>query len=148
LNVPGPLSWTGGDIVLQNGATWGVPADRADLAPYAVLSVSGVTAPALTVGDRAQATVSWTVTNTGSGAGVTRAWTDEIIATLNAAPGDPKQDIVLDRVTRSGGLDANASYTASDTFTLPLQVSGGFAQPLLGRYHLFVRTDADSAVFM
>src|SRR5262249_29908157 len=71
-----------------------------------------------------------------------------IIATPNVAPGDPSKDIVLDRVAHTGPLDPNTSYTASDTFTLPLQVSGGFAQPLLGRYHLFVRTDADSAVFM
>src|SRR5262249_10148001 len=64
LNVPGSLTWTGGDVVLRNQATWGVPPTRNDLAPYAVLNVSNVTAPALTVGDPAQATVSWTVTNT------------------------------------------------------------------------------------
>src|SRR5262245_33579109 len=58
LNVPGPLTWTGGDVVLQNGATWGVPPNQSGLAPYAVLQVSNVTAPALTVGEYVPVTVT------------------------------------------------------------------------------------------
>src|SRR5262249_15157780 len=120
LNVPGSLTWTGGDVVLRNNATWGVPATRNDIASYAILIVSNVVAPALTVGDRTSATVSWTVTNTGTGAGVTQAWTDEIVATTDDALGNPDHEIVLDRLTHAGPLDPNASYNASDTFALPL----------------------------
>jgi hypothetical protein len=148
LNVPGPLTWTGGDVILQNGATWGVPANRADLAPYAVLQTSNVTAPALTVGDPAQVTVSWTVTNTGTGTGVTHQWTDEVIATTDPALGHPQDEIVLDRLAHDGFLSPNQSYNATDTFTLSLIVKGDSAQPLQGRYHLFVRADTDSQLFM
>src|SRR5262249_23282059 len=60
--------------------------------------------------------------------------------------------IVLDRVKHTGLVDPTKSYTVTDTFTLPLVVTNGFptpsATPLQGRFHLFVRTDADSAVFM
>src|SRR5262249_51084920 len=120
LNVPGPLTWTGGDVVLQNGATWGVPPNQSGLAPYAVLQVSNVTAPALTVGEYVPVTVTWTVTNIGTGAGVTSRWTDTIIATPNATLGKPVDEIVLDRVVHDGALGPTASYTGTDTFTLPL----------------------------
>ena len=59
------------------------------LAPYAVLAVSNVTAPAQTIGDPAYPTISWTVTNIGTGAGQTTTWTDAIIASPTDNVADP-----------------------------------------------------------
>ena len=50
------------------------------IAPYADLAVSNVVAPAQTIGDPAYPTISWTVTNVGTGAGQTSVWTDAVIA--------------------------------------------------------------------
>jgi len=108
------------------------------LAPYADLGVSAVTAPALTVADPATVTVGWTVTNTGTGAGVTASWTDVVVASPNAVPGDG-DDIVLGRFTHTGGLAVGASYGQTQAILLP----PGFN----GRYHLYVRTDVDGVVF-
>ena len=61
------------------------------LAPYAVLKVSNVTAPAQTIGDPAYPVISWTVTNVGTGAGQTSTWTDEIIASPTNNYADPER---------------------------------------------------------
>ena len=108
------------------------------IAPFADLAVSNVTAPALTVADPATVTIGWTVTNAGTGAGITGTWTDVVVASANATFGDG-DDIVLGRFDHTGGLAAGAVYTQSQHITLP----PGF----IGRYHLFVESDADAAVF-
>src|SRR5690606_35913790 len=132
---------SGGDVVETSAgeANNTAAADiDADLAPYADLEVSGVTAPALTVQDPARVTVGWTVTNIGTGEGVTSDWVDRIIVSRDDVYGNG-DDIVLGEVAYSGGLDAGESYEASANLILP----AGF----FGRYTLFVRTDADDQVF-
>ena len=108
------------------------------LAPYADLAVSNVTAPAQTIGDPAYPTISWTVTNVGTGVGQTTTWTDEVIA----SPSDNANDsgaIVLGSFVHTGGLTVNQSYTQTQTIQMP----PGFT----GRYYLFVESDAGDAVF-
>src|SRR5262249_37710312 len=82
--------------------------------------------------------VSWTVTNAGTGAGRTADWTDAVIASVDGIAGNG-DDIELAQFPHHAGLDAGSSYTQSQTILLP--------PSLEGRFHLFVRTDADNAVF-
>ncbi len=108
------------------------------LAPYADLAASNVVAPTRTIGDPAYPTISWTVTNVGTGAGQTNTWTDEIIASPSNNVADPGA-VVLAQYTHTGGLAKNASYTQTQVVQMP----PGFT----GRYHLFVETDALDVVF-
>ncbi len=108
------------------------------LAPYAVLSVSNVVAPLQTIGDPAYPTISWTVTNIGTGAGQTSTWVDEIIASPSNSVTDPNA-VVLAEFAHTTGLAKNASYTQTQVVQMPPEFTG--------RYHLFVETDAGDAVF-
>ena len=77
------------------------------LAPYADLAVSNVVAPTQTIGDPAYPTISWTVTNVGTGAGQTSTWTDAIIASPTDNVADPSA-VVLAEYPHTGGLAAGA----------------------------------------
>ena len=108
------------------------------LSPFADLAVSDVTAPILTIGDPAEITVGWTVTNEGIGRGFVDEWTDAIVLSENATVGD-SDDVVVATFDHTGGLDQNASYTRSETFRLPIETNG--------RFTLFVRSDFGDFVF-
>ncbi len=103
---------------------------------YPTLTVSNVTAPALTIGDPATVTIGWKVTNNGTGPGTVASWVDEIIASPST---DPSGETVLLTVPHTGVLQPGASYTESQTFLLPPAFEGS--------YHLFVVTDAKNVVF-
>ena len=109
-----------------------------DLSPYADLAASNVIAPAQTIGDPARPTVSWTITNLGTGPGRQDSWVDAIVASVNATLGDG-DDVLLGRFPHSGALGVGQSYSRSEPLLLP----PGFT----GRYRLFVKTDADAEVF-
>jgi large repetitive protein len=111
---------------------------RISLAPYADLVVSNVLAPNETVADPAYVTISWTVTNEGTGRGLTGSWIDQVVVSRNETLGDG-DDIVLASFTRNGFLEVGDSYTRTEQLVLP----PGFT----GRYHLFVRTDATNVLF-
>lgn len=102
------------------------------------LVVSNVIAPTLTIGDPATATVSWDVTNVGLSSGNVDAWSDRIVASKDSILGNG-DDIVLGNFTHTGQLAANASYSRSETLRLP--------PAFVGRYQLFVQTDATGQVF-
>ena len=109
------------------------------LAPYADLAVSNVSAPTQTIGDPAYPTISWKVTNVGTGVGQTTTWTDEVIASPTDNVDDPDA-VILGRYTHTGGLAVGPpGYTQTQTIQMP----PGFS----GRYHLFVETDAGDVVF-
>ncbi|MFA7603825.1 MAG: CARDB domain-containing protein, partial [Novosphingobium sp.] len=110
----------------------------ADLAPYADLKVSNVQAPSPTIDDPARITVTWRVTNDGTGAGITSSWTDRVIVSRDAIYGNG-DDIVLGELVHSGALAVGESYDASLNLILP----AGFH----GRYTLFVQADARDEVF-
>lgn len=109
-----------------------------ELAPYADLAVSHVTAPTLSIGDPASVTIDWTVTNLGNGIGKTSTWVDRIIASLDSTIGN-SDDIILANFTHNGFLNVGENYTRSEK----LRLSPGFQ----GQYQLFVQTDATSQVF-
>jgi large repetitive protein len=71
------------------------------LAPYADLAVSNVTAPATTIADPATVVISWKVTNSGTGQGITDSWTDEIIVSASGVLG-ANDNIVLGGFVHGG----------------------------------------------
>ncbi|MCU0981341.1 MAG: hypothetical protein MUF25_19485, partial [Pirellulaceae bacterium] len=116
----------------------GILTATATLADYPDLAVSAVQAPALTIGDPGQATVTWTVTNAGTGQATPPDWTDAIVLSTDAVAGD-QDDRVLARFAHTGGLNPGVPYTRSETLVLP--------PGLVGRFHLFVTTDVEEQVF-
>ncbi len=108
----------------------------ASLAPYADLAASAVSAPSLTIGDPAQVTVGWTVTNQGNGPGTVATWTDAVIASPDD---DPTDGTTIAQFTHQGLLAVGASYSQTQTFLLPPHFEG--------QYHLFVETNSTGAVF-
>ncbi len=147
-----PISVSGAYTIVvtadSGNAVAEVPATRTDntasvplsitLAPYADLAVSNVTAPATTIADPATVTIGWTVSNTGTGAGITSSWTDQIVLSASGVLG-AGDNIVLGNYVHNGALAVGASYNNSQTITLP----PGFN----GRYQLFVVTNATGNVF-
>jgi hypothetical protein len=128
------------------------PAPHADLAVSDVSVTAGTTlenpARVVAVGDPAQITVSWTVSNIGTGPGKTTSWVDRIIARPDTAPGGPGDVVVvLGQFTHNGLLapqnggpqNGPVSSTRTETILLPPSFHG--------RYHLFVQTDATGQVF-
>ena len=108
------------------------------LAPYADLIVTEVAGPSTTIGDPAEATISWTVRNVGTGAGQTPRWTDRVIASTDAVLGNGDDRIIAEFV-HEGELGVNQAYSRQESILLPAQVQG--------RFHLFVQTDAAQEVF-
>ncbi len=108
------------------------------LAPYADLIVSGIVAPELTIGDPARVEISWTVTNQGTGRGITDTWTDVLVASRDAILGN-NDDVLLGSFEHSGGLDVNQSYSRTESLLTPPAFNG--------RFNLFVRSDSAQQVF-
>ncbi|MGX9354807.1 LamG-like jellyroll fold domain-containing protein [Roseobacteraceae bacterium S113] len=89
------------------------------LAPYADLEVSDVTAPPRTIDDPATVDVGWTVTNTGTGRGITDDWVDRVMLSRDDVLGNG-DDIEIGSFAHTGGLDQGASYSRNEAITLPL----------------------------
>jgi subtilase family serine protease len=109
-----------------------------ELAPYANLVVSGVQAPAQTIADPATVAISWTVSNQGTGRGITDDWRDVVVVSVDDRLGN-SDDRVLASFAHTGGLAVGADYSRTENIRLP--------NAFVGRYRLFVRTDADGQVF-
>ncbi len=102
------------------------------------LVTSQVAAPSLTIGDPAQVTVSWTVTNDGNVATPLSTWTDQIVVSSDGVFGNGDEQ-VLATFVHNGALDISQSYSRSETILLPPAFEG--------RFHLFVYSDAGDAMF-
>src|SRR5262249_47868557 len=108
---------------------------RVDLAPPPSLQVEKVQAPAQAFSGQAM-TLSWTVRNTGTGRTSESAWTDAVYVSPTQTLGADAQ--LLGTLTHSGALSPGAAYTATQTVTLPIGVSGSF--------YFLVRTDVNGEV--
>jgi hypothetical protein len=108
------------------------------LAPHADLVVGAVQAPTTLIADPATLDVSWTVTNQGTGAGITSQWTDKVILSTDDVFGDG-DDRVLGTILHDGALAVGDSYTGHLSTLLPPGTTG--------HYKLFVVTDSAAAVF-
>jgi CARDB len=82
--------------------------------------------------------VGWTVTNQGTGVGITTAWSDRIIASKDNVVGN-SDDIILGNFQHTGALNVGESYSRSEAILLPARFEG--------QYNLFVQTDAAGQVF-
>lgn len=109
-----------------------------ELAPYADLAVTAISAPETTIADPASLNVSWTVSNQGTGEGRTSAWTDRVILSKDDTFGNG-DDWVVGEFRHTGALAAGESYTRSERILLPANTSA--------RYKLFVVSDTKSEVF-
>jgi hypothetical protein len=118
---------------------------RASSAPILIesrppdLVVSSLTAPS-----SAQAgsslLVSWTVRNQGPGDTAVTRWTDRLVLSTDATPGNG-DDVTLLTREHNGLLDAGASYTESnEVVTVPFSVAPG-------SYRLFLLTDSGNTVY-
>jgi hypothetical protein len=105
---------------------------------YADLAVTSIDAPQQVINDPASLTVSYSVTNQGTGIGRTLAWTDVVVYSADEVLGNG-DDIVLGTVAHTGGVAVNDSYTGTVTYQLT---------PNFSRHgHVFVRTDTAGKVW-
>jgi subtilase family serine protease len=111
---------------------------QVQLAAYADLVISDVQAPVRTIADPATVDVSYTVTNSGTGAGRTSAWTDKIVFSQDGIVGNG-DDWVVAESTHLGALEVGQSYSNTVAVRLPPYTSG--------RYNLFVVADSKAQVF-
>jgi subtilase family serine protease len=99
------------------------------------LQVTSITLPN-TVTPGQPLTLSWTVANLGVGRTNSNYWYDRVYLSLDKnVSGD---DINLGSVYRSGALEPSASYSATGTFSLPVNLDGS--------YYVLVQTDRDNNV--
>jgi len=103
------------------------------LAPYADLRTSAVTAPPLLIGDPVDLTVSWTVSNEGTGAGRIDRWVDRVLLSADTVVGNG-DDRNLGQFEHFGLMPVGTQYTETRVITLP--------SSLQGRFHVFVVADA------
>ena len=104
------------------------------LTPPPDLQVSSINCPE--TGWSGQAlSMTWTVTNPGAGATEVSTWYDKAYLSTDTTLGG---DTYLGAFLHSGALAAGASYSQSQSVTLPQDISGP--------YYLLVVTDPDNAV--
>jgi hypothetical protein len=83
---------------------------------------------------------SWTVRNQGPGDTSATRWTDRLVLSADATPGNA-DDVTLLTREHNGLLDAGASYTVNnEVVTVPFSVAPG-------SYRLFLLTDSGNTVY-
>ncbi len=108
------------------------------LAPYSDLSVGDVTAPSLVIGNPVTITVSWQVTNNGTGPGTTSQWDDRVVLSTSPVFGQGTETDLGD-YPHDGALAVGATYTETENIQVPPGTTGQF--------YLFVETDALHQVY-
>jgi autotransporter-associated beta strand protein len=108
------------------------------ITPPPDLQVTAIT-PAASAASGQTLSVTWTVTNTGSGATGAGPWTDALVLSADDSLATTDDNVLLGRYDHSGSLAAGNQYTTTKTVTLPERISG--------TYHLFVTTDVDNKVY-
>jgi hypothetical protein len=109
-----------------------------NLAPYADLTVTQITAPTRVIDDPAPLDISWTVANQGAGAGITATWQDRIVLSQDDTLGN-QDDVVVGNYLHEGGLAVGESYSRTERILM--------APGATGSYKLFVVADVQSKVF-
>jgi Ca2+-binding RTX toxin-like protein len=111
------------------------PATTIALSAVPDLVVQAVDAPTQVIAGQAFS-LTWTVANNGASANQT--WYDAVYLSQDQTF-DRNSDIYLGFQTRNGGLAANGTYTATQSFNTP--------RGLGGRYFAFVVTDGGNTVY-
>jgi RHS repeat-associated protein len=130
------FSGTGGSTPLPVAPTVSVPTPTPTPTPTSTpadLTVSAVTAPA-TFAPGSQQTITWTVTNDGTGAAA-GYWDDSVFLSTDGAL--DASSVLVGRVTHAGPLAPGAAYAG----TLMADMPG-----VVGSYTVLVETDSRGAV--
>ncbi len=101
------------------------------------LQVTSITPP-LSAASGQLVNVAWSVTDTGSGDTGNVSWSDEVVLSADNNLNTTADNFVLGTFANPKGLTSGSSYTASETVTLPVGISG--------TYTLFVVTDYAHAI--
>ncbi len=105
---------TGGHGTGGSGSSGHVQqAQVSDLQPVSV------TGPGIAV-SAGSLTVDWTVQNNGPGATNSNYWYDDVWMSTDTTLGSGGTDVYLGTVQHTNPLASGSSYSASDTFTLPV----------------------------
>jgi Ca2+-binding RTX toxin-like protein len=118
-----------------NNVLASTPATTIALSAVPDLVVQSVDAPTQVIAGQAFS-LTWTVANNGASANQT--WYDAVYLSQDQTF-DRSTDIYLGFQTRNGGLDANGTYTTTQSFNTP--------RGLGGRYFAFVVTDGGDTVY-
>ena len=97
-----------------------------------------MTAPNFTVGNPAQVTIGWTVTNQGTGPGTVSTWVDAVIASPDDNPSDGTTLAPIHAATGLLSVNGMPVTPRARLFLLPPDFEGS--------YHLFVEADAGDVV--
>ncbi|MFM6520866.1 MAG: hypothetical protein ACKPIC_31570, partial [Microcystis panniformis] len=124
------------DILENNNAA--SSAIQIRFSPYVDLKVSDIIAPSLTIGNPAEVTIGWKVSNVGTITGTVNSWVDRIILSKDGIIGNV-DDKILKEIPHTGLLAAGDSYSRSETILLPVNFEG--------RYQLFIQTDVNNVIF-
>ncbi|MEZ6135593.1 MAG: CARDB domain-containing protein [Pirellulaceae bacterium] len=116
------------------GSNYGSTPINVLLTPPADLQVTKVTADASGIGDT-QFTVSWEVTNNGTGQTDRDVWADAVYVSTDDV--FDSSDQLVFAIPQPGPLAPGQSYEHSTTFTLPPSAAGS---------HIFVRTNVDPRI--
>ncbi|WP_197480191.1 CARDB domain-containing protein, partial [Anabaena sp. 4-3] len=114
---------------------FGGPTDI-NLTPPPDFRVTTVNAPAQGFSGQ-PLTLTWTVTNEGTGRNLETFWYDEVF--MSADDVLDAGDRSLGKFNRSGTINSGSSYNVTQTVNLPIGISGDF--------FFFVRTDAGNQVY-
>ncbi len=106
------------------------------LSPAPALAVTRVAVPPQDFSGQPMQ-LTWTVTNTGPGPTATAAWTDTVYVSTKAT--FDSSAVPLGSFAHQGALAPGASYTTTQTVTLPAGASGAF--------YFLVKTDMSGQVF-
>ena len=94
------------------------------VAPNVDLTVSSATAPTTAnLGD--SVTISWTVTNTGSESAKAFLWNDRVYVSNDQKLSNDDQELTSEFQFNFSGLAGIASYTTTQTVTVPVSAAGG-----------------------
>ena len=107
------------------------------LLPPADLIPTEINTPA-TISTGQSLSVSYTVYNQGAGDPYVSSWRDKLY--LSSSPDGLQNPIELKTIYHSGGLAPDATYSVSETISLPSSLSAG-------NYYVYVVIDADEQVF-
>ncbi|MBL8395672.1 MAG: hypothetical protein JNK99_13155, partial [Candidatus Accumulibacter sp.] len=106
--------------------------------PWADLAVTEVSAPQRVIGDPARFSVRWTVSNQGTGAGRSTAWSEHVILSTDELLGN-EDDRVVAEYRQPTTLAPGEAASREVEVTLPPATSA--------RYRLFVVADPSGEVF-
>lgn len=107
-----------------------------DLTPPPDLQITSIIAPHEAFSGQ-PVSLEWSATNVGLGQTIVSTWYDQVFLSTNSVL-DPSA-VSLGQFIHSGALDPNAGYTATNTVSLPIGISGN--------WYFIVKVDSQGAIY-